>query len=175
MQSFDRFDAGDSISPSFVSMQTYKQLFDALASNNIDLARAFARRMGGRPEVEEEYDRAFEIAMGYALKAIVAGDDATALARLNDLEQACVHKDYVNFAPYVPVLRAIVEQDSAGAEAAFPALLSGHRRESKGRGLFSDMEDKFLCVWGVGLLNLARSRVMNVKVDDPLIPARLVN
>jgi hypothetical protein len=171
---FDRFDAGDPISPSLVSMHTYKELYDALASGDMGVARAFAERMGGRREAEQEHDRAFEIAMGYALKAILAEDDVVALARLADLEQACQHKDYVNFAGYVPVLRAIVSRDSAAAEVAFPELLSGHRRESKGQGLFSDTEDEFLCVWGVGLLNLAHARGMDVKVDDPLIPMELV-
>jgi len=155
-------------------MFAYQKLLDALASGDMNVARAFAERMGGRPEPEKEYDRAFEIAMGYGLKAILAGDDAAALARLYDLEQACTHKDYVNFAGYVPVLRGIVSRDSAAAEAAFPELLAGHRRESKGRGLFSDSVDEFLCVWGIGLINLAGSRGMVIKVDDPLIPADLI-
>lgn len=174
-QLMDRFDAGDPISPSLVSMLAYQVLFDALASGDIATATAFAQRLGGRSKVEREYDRDFEIAMGYALKAILADDDATALARLDDLERACTHKDYLNFAGYVPVLCAIVQRDSAGAEAAFPELLAGHRRESKGRGLFSDTVDEFLCVWGIGLVNLAQSRGLTVKVNDPLIPIELCN
>lgn len=173
MQLFDRFDAGDPISPSLVSMHAYKNLYDALASGDIDVASAFAGRMGGRPDAEREYDRAFEVAMGYALKAILADEDVKALRFLSDLEQACQGVEYRNFSGYAPVLRAIVARDRAAAEVAFAELLSEHRKESRGKGLFSDTEDKFLCVWGVGLLNLARSRGVAVEVVDPLIPADL--
>jgi len=170
----DRFDAGDPISPSLASMMTYQALFDALASNDLEAATVLSDRMGGRPAVEQEYDRDFEIAIGYALKAILAADDATALARLDDLERASAHKDYISFASYVSVLRAIVLRNSMALEAVFPDLLAGHRCASKGRGLFNGGVDEFLCVWGVGLLNLARSRGMAVKIDDPLIPAELL-
>lgn len=170
----DRFDASDPICPSLASMMRYQELLDALASGDLDIAKALAKRMGGRPAVERKYDRKFEIAIGYALKAILAGDDVEAAARLDDLERACAHKDYVNFAAYVPLLRAIVGRDSVAAEAAFPELLAGHRRESKGRGLFRDTPDSYLSVWGIGLLNLAKSRGIDVKVVDPLIPTELV-
>lgn len=174
IQLMDRFDAGDPISPSLVSMMTYQELLDALASNDLEAAKALSERMGGRPAVEQGHNRDFEIAIGYALKAIVAGDDATALARIDDLERASKHKDYVSFAGYVPVLRAIALRNAVALEAAFPDLLAGHRRASRGNGLFSGGVDEFLCVWGVGLLNLARSRSMAVKVDDSLIPAELL-
>jgi hypothetical protein len=174
IQLMDRFDAGDPISPSLVSMMTYQELLDALASNDLEAAKALSEQMGGRPAVEQEHDSDFEIAIGYALKAILADDDAAALTRLDDLERSSTHKDYVSFAGYVPVLRAIVLRNSAALEAAFPDLLAGHRRASKGNGLFSGGVDEFLCVWGIGLINLAGSRGMVIKVDDPLIPAELI-
>ena len=170
----DQFEAGEPITPDCVSMMGYQQLLDAAASGHFDAARTLAHRLGGRPKIEGLDIRAFEIAMGYTLKAAIAGDDAMALDRLPALEKACHHKSYVNFSGYALALRGIVSGNTALVETAFPELLAGHRRLSKGRGLFSDTADKYLCVWGLGLLNLARSRDINVSVDDPLIPPELV-
>lgn len=170
----DRFEAGDPISPGIFSMMAYKRLLDVLASGDIDKAKALASRMGGRPEIEKKYNRDFESAIGYALKAVLAGDDKIALARIDDLEKACNHRDYKNFLSYVPVLKSIVVRDSAALQAAFPGLLECQRRESKGRGMFSDLDDTYISVWGIGLLNLAKSRGLEVTVDDPLIPMELV-
>ena len=43
---FDRFEGGEAIEKSNVSMLAYKDLYDALASGDLVLARAFAARMG---------------------------------------------------------------------------------------------------------------------------------
>jgi hypothetical protein len=174
VQLIDRFDAGEPIWPSLVSMARYQELLDTFASGNFNAAKELADRLGGRPAVEEECDRNFEISIGYALKAILAEDDVAALSRLEDLELACAHSDYVNFTGYVPALHAIVRRDRRALEEAFPELLAGHRRESKGNGLFSGGVDEFLFVWGVGLLNLARWRGTEAEISDPLIPAALV-
>lgn len=174
MKLFDRFDAGDPIAKSFVTMFNYKELLDALASGDMDIAREFASKMGGRGEAELKNDRPFETAMGYGLKALVAGDDAAALEWFQSLEKACTHKDYVNFAGYVPFLRAIAERDSKAAEAALPAMLAGHKRECKRTGMHNGMEDEFIFVWGIGLINLALSRGMDITVQNPLIPNELI-
>lgn len=175
VQLIDRFDAGDQIPPSVVSMMLYQKLLDALASADLNVAKTLGKRMGGRPAVELKYDREFEIAFGYALKAILEDDDIAATARIDDLERSCVHEDYQNFAGCAPVLRAIVTRDSVAFETVFPQFLVGQRRESNGRGLFSDAPDKYLSIWGIGLINLAKSRGMDVEINDPLIPTELVN
>ena len=170
----DQFEAGEPIIPDCVSMMRYQQLLDAAASGHFDVARALADRLGGRPKIESLDLRAFEIAMGYTMKAVVIGDDAMALERLPALEKACHHKSYANFSGYALALRGIASGDTALVKTAFSELLAGHRRLSKGRGLFSDTVDKYLSVWGLGMLNLARSRGVDVSVDDPLIPPALV-
>lgn len=174
LEIFNRFEAGDHIDPSLVSMMGYQALLDALASADLDCSRKLSHRLGGRPDIERTYNRQFESALGYALKAILADDDLAALERIEQLERASAHREYVHFAAYAPVLRGILRSDTTEVHAHFPELLAGHRRESKGRGLFRDSVDEFLCVWGVGLLNLARSRGIEPKVDDPLIPPELV-
>ena len=171
---FDRFDVGEPIDASWISMYAYKKLLDALASGSLDMARTLAERMGGRPELERKFDTPFETAMGYALKALVLGDDAEAGKRIAAIADSCKQSGYTNLAPYGPVLKAIAERDDAALEAAFPALLAGHRRLSKGSGMFSYTDDAYLFVWGIGLLNLARSRGMTFDIKDPLLPDELI-
>lgn len=84
-----RFDEGENISPSYVSMMSYKALLNALASGNIDCAKKIASKMGGRPEIEKEHDRPFDIAFGYALKLIVSSDFVAATQWVDALETAC--------------------------------------------------------------------------------------
>lgn len=167
---FDRFDAGESISPSYVSMLTYTALFDALAAGHPEEAHALAERMGGRESLENEYDRPFDIAMGYALKSVVTGDRDAAVRYIAVLERACEDRENADFAGYPGVLGAIVRRDIDIAESALDAVIAGHKRQVKGAGLFRDTEDELLCVWGVGVVNLARMQGLALRPRDPLIP-----
>lgn len=169
----DRFDSGDPIPAGLVSMLLYQKLLDALASGDVAVAKALGARMGSRATIEKKFDRPFDIAMGYSLKAVLACEDDLALAWLGDVSRACSNEKYRNFAGYVSALRGIVKGDFKTVEAAIEDVLAGHRRLSMGRGLFADSPDKFLSVWGLGIINLAVFRGLNVNVYDPLIPAPL--
>lgn len=171
----DRFDSGESISPSYASMMAYKELFGALASGDKDLSKAFAAKMGGRDAVEREYDRPFDVALGYTLKSLLAtGDDKTAERYLEAFERACQEPENVDFKGYAVVFRGILNQDAGASELGLNELIAGHKRQSKGNGLFKDTEDELLSVWGVGLVNLARMRGLMVQANDPLIPTELL-
>lgn len=174
MHLFDRFDAGDTISPSYVSMMAYKELFNALASGDKVLSETFAAKMGGRNEIERQYDRPFDIALGYSLKSILVQGDATAKRYVEALEVASQESENADFRGYAMVLRAILNQDAAMAEAGFRELIAGHKRQSKGGGLFKDTADELLSVWGVGLANLAHMRGLMVEPNDPLVPTELL-
>lgn len=171
---FDRFDAGDTVSPSYVSMMAYKELFSALASGDKVLSEAFAAKMGGRNEIERQYDRPFDIALGYALKSILAQDDLSAKRYVEALEVASKESENADFRGYAVVLRAILNRDEGMAKAGFSELIAGHKRQSKGGGLFKDTADELLSVWGIGLANLARMRGLMVEPNDPLIPTELL-
>lgn len=170
----ERFDAGEPVSPSYVSMMVYKVLFNALASGDRVLTKELAALMGGREEIESEYDRPFDIALGYALKNIIAMDDVSALQQVEMLEAACQESANFDFKGYPAILRAILNQDRAAADAGLRELIAGHRRQCSGRGLFNNMEDEMLSVWGVGLANLARMRGVPVGSVDPLIPVDIL-
>jgi hypothetical protein len=171
---FARFDAGEPVSPSYVSMLSYKTLFSAMAAGDWALAKTFGAQMGGREAIERQYDRPFDVAMGYALKSVIAGDFTEATRHLDALDAACREPDNTDFKGHVVVLRAILNEDVATADEGFAELLLGHKRQCKGGGLFMDTEDEVLSVWGIGLANLARMRGLKVCPIDPLIPADLL-
>lgn len=171
---FERIDAGEAISPSYVSMMSYKALLNALAAGDQSVARALAALMGGRDAVEQEYDRPFDIALGYTLKSILAGDGIAAMSHVEALESACRDPENQDFMGYAKALKAIVTQDADLLQDGLKEVLAGHKRQSKGSGLFKDTEDEVLCVWGVGLANLARMSGLPVGTDDPLIPGDLL-
>jgi hypothetical protein len=171
---FERFDAGETISPSYVSMMAYKTLLNALAAANEGLAQNLAERMGGRDSIEAEYDRLFDRAFGYCLKGIVVHDAAGAQRALQDLERACKEPENRDFKGYVKAFRAIVDLNADVLPQAFEEIVAGHRKQSLATGLFKDTEDEVLCVWGLAVANLARSNGLPVPNAHPLLPAELM-
>lgn len=171
---FERFDSGDPVSPSYVSMMSYKSVFNALAAGNGDLAKSFATSMGGRDSVESEYDRPFDIALGYSLKSLLVADDLAAAQWIKEFSAACREPDNADFQGYAKVLQAVLDKDSESAAQGVEDVIVGHKRQSKVGGLFKDTEDELLCVWGIGVANLARLRGVPIQVDDPLIPSDLL-
>lgn len=170
---FERSDAGEPISRSYVSMLAYKELLDALASGDMALSAAFAQKMGERDALEKEYDVPFTIAFGYTLKYLVLDDEGNAKTWLARLKSLCEGKT-ANFKGYIAMITAIIHQDEAAMNVAIPALIEGHKKESKGQGMFSDLLDEYLAVWAIGLANLAKKRGLILNVDVDLIPKELV-
>jgi hypothetical protein len=171
---FERFDAGEPISPSYVSMMAYKPLLNALAANKQALARDLAMRVGGRDAIEAEYDRPFDRALGYCLKSILAGDAARAQRALQEFDQACKEAENVDFKGYAKALRAIVDRSADLLPQGFEEIIAGHKKQSVGSGLFKDTEDEVLCVWGLGIANLARWNGLPAPGANALLPAELI-
>jgi hypothetical protein len=171
---FDRYDAAEPISPSYISMMAYKELFSALASGDLVLAGSLAEKMGGRESIEKEYDRPFDTALGYTLKNILAADDVGAKKYLETFELTCQEQDNVDFKGYAVVLRAVLNHDVRMAEAGFVDVIAGHIRQCKVGGMFQDTEDELISLWGVGLANLARMRGLKINASDSLIPSELI-
>jgi hypothetical protein len=169
-----RFDAGEPISPSYVSMMVYKSLLNALAAGSDALAQAVAARMGGREAIEAEYDRPFDRAFGYCLKGIVTHDALGARRALHELEEACEEVENVDFRGYARALHSIIDHSPEMLPQAFIEIIAGHKRQSVGLGLFKDTEDEVLCVWGVAVANLARWKGLPAPEASPLLPAELI-
>jgi hypothetical protein len=169
---FRRFDAGEPIAPSFVSMLAFRRLLDTLASGDLALARTYSMALGGREVIEKANDNRATINFGYTFKAFVeeSGDDE----RREWLEALREENYGPNFAGYIMMFDAILAKDGAKALAAAHEITRGHKKESKGSGDFAMLEDQFLSVWGIGMVNLARYYKLDVTIDVPLIPGDLL-
>lgn len=169
-----RFEAGEAIDPSYVAMLAYNELFNALAAANTALARSLAQHMGGRDDIEKVHDHPFDHTMGYSLRAVVL-DDLTEIQKwLPASSSICQDTGMNDFQGYWQVFEAIATRDAAAADRGLSAVVQGHKRQSKGKGVFVNTEDELLCIWGVGIANLARSRGVCVQAIPPLIPDDLL-
>lgn len=171
---FERFEAGEPISKSYVAMLAYKSLFNALAAGEFQLASDLAARMGGRSAIEKEYDHRFDYALGYTLRAFVLSDRPQMQDWAEKFGEVCRDKANRNFQGYARMFEAMLGADTDEANAALMVLVNGHEKESKGKGVFRDSEDEVLCVWGIGMANLARRHGMAVVPVPPLIPDNLL-
>lgn len=169
-----RFDEGEKISPSYASMTGgYKALLDALAAGDKVLSGLLASAIGGRAAIESKNDHPFDLALGYALKASVleSGDREACLAQLNEKIEATKSHDFKGYAIALSIVDGESSQD---VNSAMEVVAEGHRRQSKGRGVFKGTEDEGLCVWGIGIANLLISRGSTVTLNDPILPRVLM-
>lgn len=170
---FERFERGEKISESYVTMLSYKALFDALAAGAMDLATQLAMLMGKRPELEAEYDHPFDLAIGHALRAMVLDESELASYWTEKLNETA-GKHLKDLVPYSDVFRAILAKDEQACNNAIQLLVKGHKKQTKGGGVFSNTVDEVLAVWGVGAANLARWRGVDAAPVPPLIPTELL-
>lgn len=173
-QLFTRYNSGEPISDSYVSMIAYQNLFDILAVGDIEFCKEFTSLMGGRNILEKEHDHPFDYAFGYALKAFVLNDQLNIERYCQQFSDACNMRGNTDFAGYAQMFRAILNKDSAKANKAAANIVKGHVRQSKGRGVFKGTDDERICIWGIGIVNLAISYGLEVFALPPLIPADLL-
>jgi hypothetical protein len=171
---FERYERGEPLDASYVTMLSYKELFNALAAANLPIAKSLAQHMGGRHEIEKQHDHPFDYAMGYTLRTFVLDDFEKMKKWTAALAAACRDTNMNDFDGYVQVFEAMLSGDAAIASHGLSAIVAGHKRQRKGKGVFVNTEDEVLCVWGVGLANLARSRGVLVEGVPPLIPGDLL-
>ncbi len=171
---YDRFDSGEPIDESYVSWMGYKALFDALACGDGALATRLAAKLGGRPQIERKHDAPFTRAIASALKHVVLGAGPDVLPAVAAFAEVCRGKGNAAFAGYAAGLQAIVDADAGAVEAAVAVVLAAHPGLcSRGR-MFDLTPDEVICTWALGVVNLAVSRGMPVRVDHPLVPVALV-
>ncbi len=170
---FDRFDRGQLIDPSYVSMIQYKSLFDSLATADYDFATTFAQKIGGRPELEKKYDHVFTRTIGYALKHTVLNSSPECTEAVQAFTTACEKQGGKSYRGYANAMAAISVTDSSWFNEAVTQLIQAHRRLSGGRNMFANEPDEVICTWGLGLVNLATHRGLSGTVDYPAIPRQL--
>ena len=174
---YEHFEKGDPIHPHYVSLTDFWRMFHPLAIGDFTLAKDFTQNNGGRPEIEKEYDTSFQINFGYTLKHFIENTDEQAKRiYLDKLAAECKLNPYLPFRGYVTVFEAILEQDSEKANRGFKEILLGHVEECKGKGdrYFKGSEEEDICIWGLGMANLAIHYELNINIDHPLIPKELI-
>lgn len=171
---FVRFDAGEAISPSYVSMLSYKALLNALSAGDILLAKDLARQMGSRESIEREYDHPFDRIFGYTLKYFTLNEATAGHQWLIEFKVLCADPDNADFRGYCDVFEGIQKGNVSKAQEGLASIVWGHRRQSKGGGVFRDSEDELLSIWGLGIANLARTAGLPVESPGPLIPDDLL-
>lgn len=159
-----------------VSIYVFQPLFTALASGNIQLAEKFAAaNVEGASPDERDGEHPFSHFFSWALATMVADFPYTERRdHIEALKQELAKPKFKNFLPYPFAMEAILDGDVEAANEAFGELVKRHKLESVGTKIFSDTEDEVLCVWGLGLANLARWRGLPVFPQEPLIPADLL-
>jgi hypothetical protein len=168
---FERFEAGEPISQSVMTIGAFRSVFDALAAGDFELAQRLSAHVGRWKELDATLELKSVASFGYMLKAFVdgAGD-----AECREALSASLRTMAKNFSGYKTVLNALLDHNLDAAQKGFIELIAGHKRESKGTGEFANVEEELISVWGVGLANLCCWRGLPVEIDDPLIPAELL-
>jgi hypothetical protein len=173
----EKYDQGKSVGAARVSMIIYQKLFHALATGDIALARNFSRHMGGRPDIEKEFDQPCIIDFGYTLKYFVEDADShLKKASLAKFLAHCKTKMYSTFIGYAYVFEALLEKNLEKANKGFEVVVQGHEEECHGKGerFFQETVDEDICIWGIGLANLCRYNGLDVQIENPLIPSELL-
>jgi hypothetical protein len=174
LQLLKRHDAGEPIDSSYVSMLRYKNLFDALAANDMTIVQELAKRLGGRPKIETAHNHPFDQCLGYTLKAFVMGEQEQMEKWCSEFASMCQSKGNFSFAGYAAAFQGILNQDLRQTQEAMSAIGKGHKNLIKRGGVFNGTIDEEICVWGIGMANLARSRGLQVTAVAPFIPAELL-
>jgi hypothetical protein len=174
LQLLQRFDRGEPIDGSLVSMLASYGLFEALAASDLQLSIEYARHLGGRTEIEKQNDLPFVESLGYTLKYAVLDEKAEWSRWGRRLIDACQQiKENVNFLGHAQLIDAIRAGDLVKAEHAMEDVISGHLAECEQHLMFGEL-DKDLCLWGIGLANLCRWRGLRVRARSPLVPEGLL-
>lgn len=167
-----RFAAGEPIGESLASILSYHSIFDFLAASSFGEAQELARLMGKVGSGASTL--AFDQAMGHALRHAVLDDPNATQVRVKDLEEACEETEYRPFHGYPSLLAGIVLRDRNRCERALRDVVAGHRKLVARGGFFANTPDMYMCIWGLGLANLARHRGIDVTLDDEFLPEQLL-
>ena len=168
-----RFESGEPISPSFVTMLLYHDVYHALAAGHFDQAEELASLMGGRDKIEKGNNLPFDRAMGYVLKAFVLEDRESMQKRAEEFALMCQKKGNLSFTGYAEVFKGVLAGDREAVGAGFKQIAKDHRRSAK--STFKNTDSEFLCIWGIGLANLCTHRYgFSIEANPPFFPADLL-
>jgi hypothetical protein len=169
---FRRFDDGESISPSYVSMTQGASIqLDALAAGDFELALESARLVGGRTSIEREHDHAFDRSLGYAVKHFILDEPEAAVTAVSQFAAAAAGTKADQ--PFVDLLKALAVTDGSAFSQAVSRLEAAHKRLAAS-GRWKNTNHELICLWGLALCNLASYLGIRYTVANRFIPTALV-
>lgn len=167
------FAAGGAVDPSLVSPLVYKAIYAALAAGSNDTAEALAAWTPHCPTKGMARVHPFDEAMCRALASVVLRDCADAPVRIEALRRrsrvslsACLG--------YCDALDGITRSNQERFERGMRRIVADHPSLTRRGRIFSLTEDALLCVWGIGVANLAATRGLHIRGLGPLIPDDLL-
>lgn len=169
---FERYRAGESIDNSYVTMLAYKNLFDALAAGDFETAKQLAEQMNHTAINFPNDVTKFDYSLGSLLAAMIVINRNDAERNLAELLALC-EKKFIDFIGYCLVFRGILDRDNQLVSQGLPEIVKGHKKQAK-RGVFNLTDDEVLCVWGVGVANLARHHGLAAHGVEEWIPEKLL-
>jgi hypothetical protein len=171
---FEIAEEGAEVSTSLLSMSGMWSMFLSLASGDMALSRALAAKFGGRDAIEKEHDLPFTRAMGYLVRDAIL-ESAPLIERIGALETACKRAGVREFSGYVQAFAGMEDGDSKKIQAGLERVIAEYPRLARPNRYFFAQSDKFLCLWGIGVANLALERGLLVMPIPPLIPAEALS
>lgn len=164
---FNRYENGEPIAQSLVSLLAYKSIFDALAADDFKLAKDLAVAMLKNPEINNIKVHPLDFALSHALIAIILDTD-DAGSKLESFREQLSKKGNKSFKGFVDAFDAIQNRDNDAFTKSLDEIVKWHVQLKK--GVFDHTLDAILCIWGIGLVNLALHKGMKVDFDNIIMP-----
>jgi len=163
-----KYDAGESIDISVVSLNIYIELFHALAAADFETAYEFARLIGkDSPRSDRSIVHHSDCVMAYAIKYLMLEDTENFNLWHSRLEARTQKKGDKSYQGLAKAMKGIGEKDIKMTEEGLMAFSKVFHRIAKQFG-------RDMCLDGIGLANLARHQGLKIQIDTEWIPAELL-
>ena len=168
---YERYGAGEKVSSCFLDDDTYRNLWNALASGNWSISYKLMEHIykyNKDLSKSTPFDRYFNYM--FQITILDVKHDKNVFKEMREV----FLKKYKSYAGYPVCFEAIYNKNNEAFEAGFKEVMKGHRILCRRGAEFGDTEDEIIAIWPLGLINLARMKGMDVSVDDELVPKDLL-
>ncbi len=152
-----------------LSLSTSRYLEFALISENIELIKEVAKKLGGRGALDSKDIGNEALYSGYALKYIVMNDYSKALEYIEKLHAMKKLAKYnLNEGN---ALLGIINGDSEQVNTALVIMLAEHKKFRS----YSNTEEEFICIRVLAFSKLAISKGILITIDEDLAPREIID
>lgn len=149
------------IDSSLCSILRYDCILYLLGAGDDGEALSLARLVGGHDGVHS-----FDIAFGYCLKYVELDDRNAFRVRFDDLSNELKAPKVRPLTGYADMMEGILARDLTACQAAAQRIVADHPKMIAKGGLFHLTANADLNFWGLGIVNLARMRGLNITVPE---------